>query len=332
MKPMSATLKALACAIFIISLSTLAQAQATRTWVSGVGDDVNPCSRTAPCKTYAGAISKTAVHGEISTLDPGGFGAVTITKSITIEGTQGQGYGSILHSGTTGVSINYDNFTAVGEVQKSVRLRNLNINGSGGASAAVLGLRGIRITGGAASAGSEVFVEDCVIDGSFGNPGRGIEDVRSGGGKLVVTNTTVRNMAGAGIVIFPALNGATRIDATISNVRVHSCGFGIVASSGARMLVSDSVISNNTNHGIGVEGPFGAAEMLIDNSRITGNGTGIQQTAGGTVRIGNSVIAFNTTNGTSGTVNSFGNNRTMSNGGATTLTAIGADTHDKGQQ
>src|ERR1044072_6404368 len=138
---------------FILTLSAMAQAQATRTWVSGVGDDVNPCSRTAPCKTYAGAISKTAVHGEIITLDPGGFGAVTITKSITIEGTQGQGYGSILHSGTTGITIPYDNFTAVGESQKSVRLRNLNINGSGGSGGnAASGLRGIRITGGAASA------------------------------------------------------------------------------------------------------------------------------------------------------------------------------------
>src|SRR5262245_14946929 len=68
-----------------------AQAQATRTWVSGVGDDVNPCSRTAPCKTFAGAISKTAAGGEISCLDPGGYGAVTITKSMTIDciGTNG---------------------------------------------------------------------------------------------------------------------------------------------------------------------------------------------------------------------------------------------------
>ena len=65
--------------------ATPASAQATRTWVSGVGDDVNPCSRTAPCKTFAGAISKTATSGEINCLDPGGFGAVTITKSITID-------------------------------------------------------------------------------------------------------------------------------------------------------------------------------------------------------------------------------------------------------
>src|ERR671920_1704957 len=159
------TLTALAVIAFIALASSSANAQATRTWVSGVGDDVNPCSRTAPCKTYAGAISKTATNGEISTLDPGGFGAVTITKSITIEGTQGQGYGSILHSATTGVNIAFDNFTAVGESQKSVRLRNLNINGSGGSRAANSGLRGIRITGGTLATNTEVYVEDCVIDG-----------------------------------------------------------------------------------------------------------------------------------------------------------------------
>src|SRR5215475_13311000 len=87
--------------------TTLMSAQASRTWVSGVGDDVYPCSRTAPCKTFAGAISKTAKDGEISVLDPGGFGAVTITKSITINGGgAGQGYGSILASSVNGIIIN----------------------------------------------------------------------------------------------------------------------------------------------------------------------------------------------------------------------------------
>src|SRR4026209_2989370 len=97
-------------------------AQASRTWVSGVGDDFNPCSRTAPCKTFAGAISKTALNGEINCLDPGGFGAVTITKSITIDCHEI--FASINNDGVTGIIIAFDNFTAVGEVRKTVRLRN----------------------------------------------------------------------------------------------------------------------------------------------------------------------------------------------------------------
>src|SRR5919198_6054446 len=93
-----------AATLIMILWSSLAYAQATRTWVSGVGDDANPCSRTAPCKTFAGAISKTAAGGEISALDPGGFGAVTITKSITINGDGT--LASIVASLTNGIIIN----------------------------------------------------------------------------------------------------------------------------------------------------------------------------------------------------------------------------------
>src|SRR6266481_8282985 len=101
--------------------SSAAQAQATRTWVSGVGDDANPCSRTAPCKTFAGAISKTAAGGEIDALDPGGYGAVTITKGITIDGGGGQ-VASVLVSGTNGIVV------AAG-ANDVVILRNLRITG-----------------------------------------------------------------------------------------------------------------------------------------------------------------------------------------------------------
>ena len=331
MKTMSATMRVVMSALFIMAVSCLAQAQATRTWVSGVGDDLNPCSRTAPCKTYAGAISKTATNGEISTLDPGGFGAVTITKSITIEGTQGQGYGSILHSGTTGVSIAFDSFSAnQPEGNKTVRLRNLNINGSGGVNGnAASGLRSIRISGGAASANSEVIVEDCVLDGSQASPGRGIEDGRTGGGKLFVSNTTIRNMSGTAIA---HVGGPTRIDWTIDNVRIFNCLFGIAVGSGGRAVVTNSVISGCTNAGLFVEGPAGAAELHANHVTVNNNGTGLQANAGGTMRIGNSEITNSTTNGTSGTILSYGNNRQGGNAGTTTLTAIGADSHDKGQQ
>src|SRR5436189_573285 len=133
--------RSLVCVSFLLLVSALANAQATRTWVSGVGDDVNPCSRTAPCKTFAGAISKTAVNGEINCLDPGGFGTVTITKSITIDCHEI--FASILNAGTNGIIINYDSF-AVADARKTVRLRNLNFNGVD------TGLNGIRILGGVA--------------------------------------------------------------------------------------------------------------------------------------------------------------------------------------
>src|SRR5688500_13004919 len=114
-----------------------AQAQASRTWVSGVGDDVNPCSRTAPCKTFSGAISKTATNGEINCLDPAGFGGVTITKSITIDCRLT--HGGILSSLSNGVTINFNNNT--GDVRKQVRLRGLAIQGFDN------GLAGVKIIG-----------------------------------------------------------------------------------------------------------------------------------------------------------------------------------------
>lgn len=113
------TVNTLVVSLILLAGSSLAQAQATRTWVSGVGDDLNPCSRTAPCKTFAGAISKTATNGEINAIDAGGFGAVTITKSITIDGAGVMA--SILAAGTTGIIIN--------SAGANVVIRNISING-----------------------------------------------------------------------------------------------------------------------------------------------------------------------------------------------------------
>src|SRR5260370_21041206 len=104
MTKLHSTMKLLIAACFILAVTAAAQAKASRRWVSGVGDDANPWSRTAPCKTFAGAISKTAGGGEIDALDPGGFGAVTITKSITLDGGGGQ-VASVLVAGTNGIVV-----------------------------------------------------------------------------------------------------------------------------------------------------------------------------------------------------------------------------------
>ena len=133
MRGIGAKLAIALAALFTVT-ATPAMAQATRTWVSGVGDDVNPCSRTAPCKTFAGAISKTAAGGQISVLDPGGFGSVTITKSITLK-ADGD-LGSILASGVTGIIIN-------AAATDRVVIDGLDIDGAG----VTPGVTGIRILG-----------------------------------------------------------------------------------------------------------------------------------------------------------------------------------------
>src|SRR5690242_13431739 len=124
----------LGVALMLIASAGSANAQATRTWVSGVGDDANPCSRTAPCKTFAGAISKTAPAGEINCLDPGGFGAVTITKSITIRCDMVEA--GVLVSGTNGIVI-------AAAATDRVVLEGLDIEGLG------TGLDGVKVLSGA---------------------------------------------------------------------------------------------------------------------------------------------------------------------------------------
>lgn len=301
---------------------SVAPGQSNRTWVTGAGgDDGGPCSRTAPCSTFSGAISKTAVNGEINCLTPGGFGTVTITKSITINCHDV--FAGVNHSASQGVLINYDSFAGT-DTSKSVRLRNINYQGSD------TGTRGIRIIG-AASAGSKVIVEDCVIDGSFGSPGRGIEDTRSGGGSLLVINTTIRNTSGTAISHAPPA-GSARIDIAINNVRIFNCLFGVAVGNGGNMVITNSVIASCVNAGLYAEGPSIASSLHANNVVLNNNGIGVQQTPGGTISIGNSDITNSTTNGTSGTVNSYGNNRVAGNAGATTLIPIGADSHDKGQQ
>jgi hypothetical protein len=261
------TFKVLAIATFMFAFASLAQAQATRTWVSGVGDDVNPCSRTAPCKTYAGAISKTADKGEISTLDPGGFGAVTITKNLTIDGTNGQGFGSILASGVSGVIVN-DSLTATPNTVV-VTLRNLSINGA--STTAGSGIRFI--------AGRSLIVENCVIFGftGTGTVGRGISvELTSSAPKNVfvkdtnITNCTVGMRIGQTSSFVAAVLDNVNIDATGNQVAGTT---GVELAAGGFAVIRDSTISRFQN-GINNTGGANSGATLIG-STLFSNTTGL---------------------------------------------------------
>jgi hypothetical protein len=294
------TLNILAVAIFTMTVASMAQAQATRTWVSGVGDDVNPCSRTAPCKTYAGAISKTAKDGEISTLDPGGFGAVTITKSITINGGGGgQGYGSILASLVNGIIIN---ITDAADVRKSVRLDWLNING------ASTGLDGIRFL-----AGNSLHIENCLIDGFTGD---GIDASFSAANTatvLSVHNTTIRNCVGSGIKTNAASGG--KINTAINDVHITKCGVGIDQANGTIGSVHNSQVSLCTT-GIQTAEPTSGSIVNIDSTTISNNtGVGVNVVGGSRARIARCNIFQNGTSlAPAASVDSGGNNNIVGNG------------------
>ena len=295
------TIKLFVIATFLLAFASIAQAQATRTWVSGVGDDVNPCSRTAPCKTYAGAISKTAANGEISTLDPGGFGAVTITKGMTIDGTTGQGFGSILAVGTSGVIVNDSLSGSPGTIV--VTLRNLSINGASNGTG-----NGIRFLSGKA-----LIVEDCDIFGFTGNAtagsnGRGIDVSLTLTDKNVfVKDTNITNCTVGIRLTTTAVSGI--VIGTFDNVHIEqptaTVGSGIELQAGGFATIRDSVISRmgtgvNVTGGASTSGAVligttifscttgvaaGATTLRASTSSILLNGTGITL-SGGTFRSG----------------------------------------------
>jgi hypothetical protein len=257
-------------AILVLGTSML-YGQATRTWVSGVGDDANPCSRTAPCKTFAGAISKTAPGGEIDALDPGGFGALTITKSITLDGGGGQ-VASVLVAGTNGIVV----AAQPGDV---VIIRNLRLDGLMGAGNSNAGLSGIRFQGGKA-----LILENDVIFG-FNNAGIDLETGASA--SVDIINTTVEN-----------------IGTCVPGSCLAGQGVGIFAKTSAGTL---SVSARNTTVALasnnGVEAGSGTV-FNFDNGSVTNAHNGLTADAGGNIIVGHTTLAYN--NGTAYNVSGGG--------------------------
>jgi hypothetical protein len=300
----STIVRYLFCASLVVGFSTAGFAQATRTWVSGVGDDANPCSRTAPCKTFAGAISKTAEGGEISVLDPGGFGALTITKAITIEGTHGGGFASILNSGTNGLNIN---ITGINHPNDAVViLRSIYIQGA--SQAVSPGLRGISIT-----KCDRLFVYDCHIENQST---AGIISNLASTGTVFVQDTDFTNV---GTAISLATTAGTAI-LQANHINAQGNSSGLVLTSNAFAFVTESVFGRN----IGGNAMLASSGCTIDvsHTKLYSNTTAINALAGSTVRV-NECEIFDNTTGLGGTASSFqsgGNNKLAGNTASVTPT------------
>ena len=289
----SLSLGLLGAALLLCLYTGPAQAQATRTWVSGVGDDVNPCSRTAPCKTYAGAISKTATGGEINCLDPGGFGALTITKSISVVCDYTEG--GVLSAGTTGFIIN---IAVAGSI---VTLKGQDIECVG------TGVNGINIIG----AGSIVHIHKTQIRNCRGG-GSGIVVAPSSGNHEVyvadsyITDNGTGTTTG-GITIRPTV--AATANLTVNRTQIENNFVGIIADGASstgpaiNVVLRDSLVSGSANNGITATTTAGHAAIvgMIQNTAVTGNaGTGISANGAASsglgsaiIRVGGSVIAHN---------------------------------------
>ena len=299
------TINILAIAIFTLAVASMAQAQASRTWVSGVGDDVNPCSRTAPCKTFAGAISKTAAGGEIDALDPAGYGAVTITKAMTIDGGGGQ-VASVLVSGTNGIVVQ----AGVGDYVTLVNLRFQGIRQSPSGP----GLNAIRFTQGAG-----LNVINCYI-WNFSQNGIDVSLNQSSNAQVFVKDSTIKNCANDGIAILNSSTGIVKTTLERSSfvengngmhakgrsvVSARNCDFSLSNTNGvfvdgataiATVHVWQSVVSSNTANGFLVGNGGSSSILVIAQNQIDRNGS------------------FGVTIGTGGSVATFSNNSIIGNG------------------
>lgn len=282
-----------------------AQAQATRTWVSGVGDDVNPCSRTAPCKTFAGAISKTAVFGEINCIDPGGFGGVTITKSITIACDFTEA--GVLVSGTNAITVN----AAASDI---VTLRGLDIEGLGS------GISGINVV-----QVGVLHVQKVQIRG-FRGGGNGITFAPNNiVSELHVTDSHITdngsNATTGGILIRPTGTGSAFVTVNRSQVVNNSSGIraDAAATTGSiRGVVRSSMVAGNIHNGIAAVSGAAVAFLAIEHSSIMGNNYGLVVNGANTYQlVSNSNVTANNTglfvNVGGGQLASTGNNTVQGN-------------------
>ena len=275
----------LAAAVLAAGFTAAANAQ-TRTWVSGTGSDANPCSRTAPCQTFAGAFSKTATNGEISCLDPSGFGTINITKSITINGDGT--LASILNAGTTGIIVNITtNLTT-----DKVVVRNVSIQGAG------TGTDGVRIID-----GQEVILDNVTIAGFTD---AGIDITQSQSGNVFLKNVRISK----GLVGIRTQSTLGTVAGEWENVNIDGMtSHGVEGVNNSQFVIRNLEVSRCG--GSGVRSAAATINFAIENSVSGGNNFGFEAIVGN-LRIANCGMFFNNTNCSIGVL-SAGNNRSAGN-------------------
>ncbi|HZO93945.1 MAG TPA: right-handed parallel beta-helix repeat-containing protein [Candidatus Baltobacteraceae bacterium] len=284
-----------AVGIAVCATTGQASAQATRTWVSGVGDDANPCSRTAPCKTWAGAISKTTAGGEIDALDPGGFGGLTITKAITIDGGGGQ-VASTLVSGTPGFSVSAG-------ATDIVVVRNMRFQGLASGTSGII-----------FNSGAGLVVENCWIQGFTSY---GIQFQPSTPGSLFIRDSTLElNSLGGINASTTSTTSYNHVTAINTSFRASNNGPGITVGQNTYFDMKGGEVAGNVKYGALASGVN--AFLALENVAVTNNFTGgLHATSSGIIAAANSAITFNVgtgvVNDNGGQTATFGNNQLQYN-------------------
>jgi len=288
------TIRIILASSFVLVAVTCAQAQVNRTFVSGVGDDTFPCSRTSPCKTFVGAMTKTNPGGEVDALDSGGFGTMIISKSITIDG--GSMFASSLATGgVTAIRINAGDSDVV-------ILRHLSITSGPDPAPGNSGIKVDKV--------GKLHVIDCLIK-NFAHHGIDFEPSSTGAQLFVTASTIINNGSGsidAGIFV----KSTAVISATIDHCTVNGNQDGIVAKDRTRVSVSNSLISGNRVFGvIAASDSTARVEIDIESTVITRNQIGIRSgncvaSGPGVVRISNVSVTSNDAYGLMPTVSGPG--------------------------
>ncbi len=296
----------LVTALLVLATAAPAFGQSVRTWVTGSGgSDANPCSRTAPCQTFAGAILKTFENGEINVIDSGAYGGVTINKAITIDGHGNQA--GVLASGTHGIIINTSKSDA------RVVIRDLDINGTGanGTVGEPTGITGIRVDKARSVKVVNTRISNFRFNGIHFRPN--ISDSR-----LFVRNARIHDNRGAGVLVGPQTGGGARVSIRKSEIDDNGCGI-VAATYGSPTLANPATNCGTatSTSGISVPATIGAYDNSITESddagvfshgvqsvirlggnEISGNETGLRTlSTGSIVSWGNNFNIGNTTNG-----------------------------------
>ncbi len=285
--------------LFVVLVSINASAQATRTWVSGDGSDANSCSHDYPCKTFAAAYSNTAPGGEISVKNPGAFGTMLITHSITVDG--GGHLASILHNSSTGINIQFTSDDGLGN---TVILRGLSFEGA-------------KDWGYGVFVGGTVATHVQLEDMTFNRSGIAVE-MRPGaaGSTLKMNNVEIAKPITGGVMLQPAAAG-TPLKVWLNNVRVSKAGqYGLTARWNTNGVVSNSTFDNSNNGAVvesssvhlslvrtilsnnitnGFQHVTSGITTLLDGCSIMANGTGIANTGSTVIGFGNNAVGYNNT-------------------------------------
>jgi len=257
----------LAVVCLMFACAALAPA-ASRVFVSTGGNDNNSCGRNQPCRTFTAAVAAVDTGGEVVVLDSGGYGAVTITKSVQITAPEG------IHAAIT--QNNGNAISVAAGVGDTVVLRGLTLSGSNN-----LGIN--------FDSGAELFVENCVISNFF----RGI--LFDAPGKLVVENTSLRNNFVG--ILTDAASG--NVQAEINRTSIENGNLGVSIGANTKALITYSNASNNNFNGFSV---IKNGVLTINHSTAAHNGQNGFASEGGLSAVLNVDYCTATGNGNAGII------------------------------